>query len=560
MNEKRVEQYLSNIINSEKKEIEMSFDNISSIHGKSKILTDFPAYLMDESKLEGTADWLFFPKSESEILCILDFLRENKIQGYISAGRTGIVGACVPSSGSVLSLDKMNNIIGFGFDKKKKHYYLRVEPGITLNEINEILKKKDIDKVSELTSDAIINFKNSKEQFYYPVDPTEMSATIGGTVATNASGARTLKYGATRKWIKRLRVILTSGDILDIQRGKYFASKEGIFIINKPNGKKIKFKIPNYTFNTSVKNAAGIYSKPKMDLIDLFIGSEGILGIITQIDVWIIEKNPLIYNVLFFKSEEDAICFNELLQKNEFLSPEIIEFFSDEALNLMKKVQQEQPKLLNIPDIPIDAKSVIFFDLVYSEDKLDAIFGHLKVIAEKANVDLSSGWSGFDDQDHDRFKHFRHALPEYINSIIAERKQNIPQLHKLGTDMSVPTSQFRNIMQYYHLTLREAKLKYVIFGHLGDNHVHVNILPNSMEEMYMGEKIYKKFAKKAVEYGGTISAEHGIGKIKKEFLKIMYSQNDIDEMRQIKKTLDPCLILNIGNIIDIEVKMDKKQG
>ncbi|MFX0029069.1 MAG: FAD-binding oxidoreductase [Candidatus Hermodarchaeota archaeon] len=546
----------SNIINSAQIALKISLDDICSIYGKSKILKDFPAYLMDESKLNGTAEWLFFPKSEAEIISILDFLRENKIRTYVSAARTGIVGACVPTSGSVLSLEKMNKIIGFGFDKKKNLYFLRIQPGITLNEINDVMIKKDLDNVPELTPDAIIHFKEIKKQFHYPVDPTEMSATIGGTVATNASGARTLKYGPTREWIKGLRITLTSGDILDIQRGEYFASKEGIFIVSRPGRGDMLFRIPNYTFNTSVKNAAGIYSKPNMDLIDLFIGSEGILGIITQIDIWIIEKHSLIYNILFFNSEEDAIRFCELLQENNFLSPELIEFFSNEALNLMRTVQEEEPRALNIPQIPLDAKSALFFDLLHSEDNLDEIFSELNTIAEDCTVDLSNGWSGLEDQDYARFKQFRHALPELINEIIATRKQDFPQLHKLGTDMSVPKNKIRNMMHIYHSALQEANLEYVIFGHLGDNHIHVNILPKNMEELQIGEDVYEKFAIQAVKFGGSISAEHGIGKIKKEFLKIMYNQKELDEMRQIKKILDPSLILNYGNIIDFERERD----
>ena len=95
-----------------------------------------------------------------------------------------------------------------------------------------------------------------------------------------------------------------------------------------------------------------------------------------------------------------------------------------------------------------------------------------------------------------------------------------------------------------------------MFGHLGDNHIHVNILPKNMEELQLGEEIYDVFARKVVDYGGSISAEHGIGKIKREYLKIMYSEKDLDEMRQIKKILDPSLILNYGNIIDFEGERD----
>jgi len=109
-------------------------------------------------------------------------------------------------------------------------------------------------------------------------------------------------------------------------------------------------------------------------------------------------------------------------------------------------------------------------------------------------------------------------------------------------------------MKFYHTELNNANLEYVIFGHLGDNHMHVNILPKTMEELKLGEIIYGKFAEKAVEYGGSISGEHGIGKIKREYLKIMYSQKELDEMRLIKKTLDPSLVLNYGNIVNFKAE------
>jgi D-lactate dehydrogenase (cytochrome) len=444
----------------------------------------------------------------------------------------------------------MNKIIGFGFDKKKGYYFLRIEPGITLKEIEDKLIKKEFDNIPELTHKAVKNFKEKKQSFHYPVDPTEMSATIGGTVATNASGARTLKYGPTRKWIKGLRVILSSGDILDIQRGEYISSKEGNFIITKADGGVLQFKIPNYIFNTSVKNAAGIYSKPNMDLIDLFVGSEGILGIITQIDIWIIEKNPVISNVLFFNSEEDSINFVELIRPNSIISPEFIEFFSSEALNLLRNVQNKDFGSINVPQIPTESKSAIFFDVPYSEEKIEKIFSEISKIAQKCNTNLSRSWSGYENREITRLRDFRHALPENVNAIIALRKQQFPQLHKLGTDICVPDKYFKKMMEFYHTELGNANLDYVIFGHIGENHVHVNILPKNMEELQLGEKIYEKFARKAVEYNGTISAEHGIGKIKLDYLKLMYNQKDLNEMRLIKKSLDPLLILNYGNIIN----------
>jgi len=379
-----------------------------------------------------------------------------------------------------------------------------------------------------------------------------MSASISGTVATNASGAGTFKYGATRKWVKKIRVALANGEILDIPRGKYFASNNRIFIVKKTDGTDLIVKIPSYEFNTNVKNAAGIYSKPNMDLIDLFIGSEGVFGVITEVDVWIMEKNPLISNVLFFNSEDDALDFVEKIRIDDTVYPEFIEYFSGESLDLLRNVQSKNPIFLNMPQIPSEARSAIFFDLPYFEDNLVSDLEKIEKMAKECKTTLKTSWSGYEKREFARFKHFRHALPETVNSIIAERKRQYPELHKLGTDMCVPDEKLGEMMKYYHSVLRQAALEYVIFGHIGDNHVHVNILPKNTEELDLGQKIYEKFAKKAVEYGGSVSAEHGIGKIKLEFLKFMYDEKEIEQMRAVKKALDPSLLFNCGNIFEFK--------
>jgi len=541
----------SNIIYSKKVEF-VSFNKIHKIHGSQIISTDYPAYLVDESKLEGTADWLFFPKSEAEIISIIDYLREKKIPAYISAARTGIVGSSVPKCGSIFSIEKMDKMLGFGFDENKGKYFCRFEPGITLKAINDIILKKEVERVKELTPNTISRFIEEKKSYYYPMDPTEMSASISGTVATNASGAGTYKYGATRKWVKKIRVALAIGEILEIQRGKYFASNDGTFIVKLTDGTNLVFKIPSYEFNTNVKNTAGIYAKPNMDLIDLFIGSEGIFGVITEVEIWIVEKHPLISNVLFFNSEDDALDFVKKIRNNQAVNPEFIEYFSGESLDLLRNVQSKNPAVINMPQIPFKARSAIFFDLPYSEDNLVSYFKKIDKMAKQCNTTLETSWSGYDNREFARFKHFRHTLPETVNSIIVERKRQYPDLHKLGTDMCVPEEKFGEMMKYYHSVLREASLEYVIFGHIGDNHVHLNILPKNTEELEFGLKIYEQFAKKAVEYGGSISAEHGIGRIKVDFLKFMYDEKEIEQMRAVKRALDSSLMFNCGNIFEIK--------
>ena len=146
-------------------------------------------------------------------------------------------------------------------------------------------------------------------------------------------------------------------------------------------------------------------------------------------------------------------------------------------------------------------------------------------------------------------KAVRHLIPESVNTLIAQRKQQYPRVHKLGTDMAVPDEHLETIIAYYKELLDKAGLEYIIFGHIGDNHLHVNILPRTDDEVDQGMELYRRFAKRAVELGGTVSAEHGIGKLKRQFLHIMYGDPGLQEMAEVKRALDPEWILNPGNML-----------
>ncbi len=536
----------SNIIESEIIE-PAPIDQIRSVKGEREISSSFPSYLVDESKISGGhANWLFFPKTESDFVTIFDKMRRDNHQITISAARTGIVGSAIPFGGAVVSLERMNKLFGLGFDEEVGKWFLRIQPSLSLNQINEIVKLKKLEDHHSIPPE-----KNWVEKFkencthYYPMDPTEMTASIGGTISANASGALSFKYGATRNWIKRIRVILGTGEVLDIPRGKYRA-KDGEFVI-KTAGKELIIQIPTYKMPTA-KNAAGLYAKPDMDLIDLFIGSEGILGIITESDIWLKEYTSQMSCVAFFNNESDSLKFVDLLRNNKKADPEFIEFFDYNALNLLRNKQKEDPKFVDMPNISEEVTTAISFNLSYSEEDMEEKFNVLSEMLEKCNSSLEKTWCGYEERELERFKHFRHTVPEIVNNIIAERKKEFPEIHKLGTDMSVEDQHLADIMRFYHETLKEKGLEYVIWGHIAENHVHVNILPRNMRELELGKQLYKKCAKKAVEYGGSVSAEHGIGKIKHEYLEIMYGEEGVKQMRAIKCKLDPNCIINCDNI------------
>jgi D-lactate dehydrogenase (cytochrome) len=157
-------------------------------------------------------------------------------------------------------------------------------------------------------------------------------------------------------------------------------------------------------------------------------------------------------------------------------------------------------------------------------------------------------WYATTDRELEPLRAFRHAVPEAVNLLIGERKRSCPELTKLGTDMSSPDAALEQVMAMYRTGLTEAGLESVIFGHIGNNHLHVNILPNSMDEYDKGKALYQSWARRIVSLGGSVSAEHGIGKIKVPFLQMMYTPECIAQMRRVKAIFDPSMMLNPGDL------------
>jgi len=157
-------------------------------------------------------------------------------------------------------------------------------------------------------------------------------------------------------------------------------------------------------------------------------------------------------------------------------------------------------------------------------------------------------WFATNELDQAKLREFRHALPVLMNEWFARHNQR-----KVSTDMAVPDDQFAGMLRFYQESLRGGALRYTIFGHIGDNHVHVNILPRNDEEAARAWEIYRSFIRRAVEVGGTISAEHGIGKLKREYLVQLYGEKHLREMAALKRAFDPAGILGRGNMFNEEM-------
>ncbi|NTW57214.1 MAG: FAD-binding protein, partial [Chlorobiaceae bacterium] len=379
--------------------------------------------------------------------------------------------------------------------------------------------------------------KTEARGWLYPPDPTEKLCFIGSTIANNSSGARTYKYGPTRDHVSRILVVLSSGDLLDLPRGRYFADVSGNFCLDLPFAGHLEFRRPMYRMPDTSKHNAGYFSRENMDLIDLFIGSEGTLGVIAEADLMLIPLPCSIVSCLVhFASTDDLFRFTSLLKKAENgLAPRAIEFFDEHSLRILSQ---------KYPEVPETSKGAIFLELETSAENGEQCIETLFRLMEACGAMTDDSWMALDREEQMKLREFRHSLPLLVNEWLSRQQES-----KISTDMSVPDGRFRELFDYYRTSCEQHGFVYIVFGHIGNAHVHLNILPRNHDEFLEAKALYRKFVAKTLELGGTISAEHGIGKLKTEYLVQMYGESGMREMARLKRCLDPDLLLNRGNIV-----------
>jgi len=446
------------------------------------------SYLEDASGSKGHADRICVPDDEAELV---DLLKEAAREGAavtIAGGGSGLTGGRVPSGGWLISMEKFRRL-------EIREGSATVGSGVTLHDLHAAAK--------------------STGQFY-PPDPTETMAFMGGTIAANSSGSRSFKYGSTRRWLQRLRVALVDGRVIDVRRGD-----------------SIDFEVPAIPQPLARKHSAGYPLRPGMDWIDLFTGSEGTLGIVIEADVQLL-PNPkeLLNGIVFFPSDESAL--DALDQWRLVPNIRMLEYVDDPALRMIEQ---------RYPDVPKTARAAIITEqIIEGEGDLDAWADRL----HQTGALEAESWFGSSDFDRERFRKFRHALPE--TALAISQKNGFPSL---GTDFSVPIEKNREMFAYYRERMeRIMPGHYCIFGHVGDAHPHVNMLPATQEEFDAGTEALMIFARKAAELGGSVAAEHGLGKKKAKFLPVQYTAEQIEAMKAVKRRLDPDWRLGRGTLFE----------
>ncbi len=481
---------------------------------------EFASFLSDAANFKGDAEAVYFPENEEELKSILKECALKGIKTTIAGNGTGVTGARVPQGGVVISTSKLNRIL----EINKENKFALVEGGVLLKDFQDAVEAAGL---------------------FYPPDPTERNCFVGATIATNASGARTFKYGPTRNYVMGLRVILAGGDALELERGEVLADGYKLEL-TADSGRKIKINVPRYEMPPT-KNTAGYYSKENIDAVDLFIGSEGTLGVIYSAKLRLLKLPAEILScVQFFNEEDDALSFIEearLLSyqiaggnENSLIDARGLEFFDSNSLRFMESTYNNIPKA---------AKGAVWFEQEYSPENEKIILDKWSALIAKHRGNIENAWIAFNKADYEKFKDFRHSISWQVNEYCTRNG-----VMKVGTDTAVPHEMFREFYRFCVKLVTEANMNYVAYGHAGNSHIHLNMLPANHESYTKARELYGIICRKAVELGGTVSAEHGIGKLKKGYLLDMYGEENIRQMAKLKYSLDPGGILGPGNIFD----------
>lgn len=416
---------------------------------------------------------IVFVTTAAQVAAILRLANETKIPVVTRGSGTGLSGGSLPSPDCiVLCTVKMNRIL----ETDRANLTMLVEPGVTTLAVADAATAVGL---------------------FYPPDPGSMKiSTIGGNVAENSGGLRGLKYGITRNYVMGLEVILPDGELL-------------------------------WTGNKCVKDVAG-YS-----LRDLFIGSEGTLGVITKVLLKLIPKPAAKKTMVatFAAMDAAAQCVSDIIAAQ--IIPCTLEFLDRTTIHCV----EDYAKV----GLPLDCEALLLMETDGHPAAVADEAAQMEAIARKAGaleVRVAK-----DDAEAMRLAAARRsafsALARVSPTTILE-------------DATVPRSELARMIRFVEAVAKKHRLRIGTFGHMGDGNLHPTFLTDerNTEEMQRIHEAFKEIFDEAIRLGGTITGEHGVGLAKKEFLPKFAGDAQMRVMRELRRALDPNGILNPGKMFD----------
>ncbi|MEQ8168328.1 MAG: FAD-binding oxidoreductase [Candidatus Eremiobacterota bacterium] len=453
------------------------------ISGVKNIITEkdkMEDYSHDETvlpHLKHYPELVIKPETSEEISEIVKIANKYNIPVLARGGGTGLAGGAIPLFGGiVISLEKMNKFL----ELDEENLMATMEAGFTLRELKEKLKEKNM---------------------FFPPHPGEESANAGGIVCTNAGGARAVKYGTVRNFVRALKVVLPDGHIVRL-------------------GGKL------------LKDSSGY------NLLHLMIGSEGTLGIVTEttFSVMPLPAASLTLVIPFDSVSKALKSVPEILCKG--ILPLSIEFISSRLINMSKDYLNKS--------WPVKAGDVYLLIILEGEDMEEVEKSGMKISDICMNYEALDVFVAEEREKQEEILEIRSLVYEALKSITIE-----------ALDIVLPRNQIEPHLRRVEEIEKEADMWLPTFGHAADGNLHTHMAKINLkgelipcwEEKY--EKVRRQIHDDAIARGGKISGEHGIGVVKKEYMHIFTDSTLLRLMKDIKKSFDPNNILNPGKIFDL---------
>jgi len=442
------------------------------------------AYEADASGLHLLPDLVARPESIDDVTELVRKAASDRLPITCAGAQTSTTGASITDTGILLSLRALDRISA----PDEKARTIKVEPGALVGEIKRTAAMAGL---------------------LFAPDPTsEEESTIGGAIACNASGARTFKYGATRRHVRSLKVVMAGGDLVEFRRSDLEKNTVGYAFAHDP--------------------------------IDWFIGSEGTLGIIVEAELSLL---PLPHRVVglavLFRTEQEALNFVIATRESATLSARCIEYFDGRAIEIGRSTA-------SAGSIPADAAAMVYVEEEINDD-LDSALSRWMELIDTIASDFEP--LVFDGEARLReARRIRHSIPATMNECGSRYRESGGR--KVSTDWAVPYRKLPEAIQTARSLVRQLGIEEpVIYGHAGNGHPHQNFIARDARELTTIEEAVEETLKRVLAIGGTVAAEHGIGKIKRRWLPLQMNPLQISMMTAVKRELDPQGILAPGNIL-----------
>jgi D-lactate dehydrogenase (cytochrome) len=495
-------------------------------------LADLAPYLQDAAHYPGGhAAGVALPRTCDEIA---DVIRSAASVLPIGA-QSSLTGGATPMGELILSTAKMTRIV------EESDRTITIQAGMTVAAMQQHLAGRGA---------------------WFPPAPTFTGAYAGGIAATNAAGAATFKYGSTRDWIEGLTVVLADGEVLRLRRGACLAEEGWLEL----EGWRVP--VPRYRMPAVRKHSAGYFAAPRMDAVDLFIGSEGTLGVIAEVTFRVLSPAPRTALALVACSTEDqAIALTSALRDASLqtwrsgdahgISAAAIENMDRRCIEILREDGAATRQNVTLPpeaemlllvqlELPADATAERAYEEIGTSDDAGApdtsMVWFCRLIERAGALELTEIVMPGDNKRIEQLLALREAVPAGVNQRVGHAQRQVDgRIAKTAADMAVPFAHFAEMNAIYRHGFASRGLDYAIWGHISDGNVHPNVIPRSFEDIEKGQEAILGFGCEAARLGGSPLAEHGVGRnvVKQTLLRQLYGDEGLEQMKDVKRALDP---------------------